>query len=196
MDIGPIQNDCKTRSYDDLLTYNNFGVIKGSIYTITTETVPLPNAANGAEVLGAYYDNWRNTTKSVLGVTGLIGSIAFQPIPKRLARKAREMGGDLIDLDDDVDRIILEFNYSYISSLADEKIDQATQQLYKGSGDLTRKFTEAGKLPQAYLPLFANDGYFRQDYFGRLRTADFARSVRDRYDPEGFFATRTGGFKM
>jgi hypothetical protein len=178
------------------LTYNNFGVIKGSIYTITTETAPLPDASAGAEVLGSIYDNWRNTTKSVIGVPGLIGSIAFQPIPKRMARKAREMGGDLIDLDDDVDRIIFEFNYSYLFSTDDEKIDAATQQLYKGTRDLVTKYQQRGLLPEAYLPLYANDGYFRQDYFGRLRTADFARSVRDRYDPEGFFATRTGGFKM
>ena len=95
-----------------------------------------------------------------------------------------------------MDRIIIEFNYSYLGSLSESKVDVALQQLYKGSGDITRRFQEAGKLPQAYLPLFANDGYYRQDYFGRLRTADFARSVRDRYDPEGFFAARTGGFKM
>jgi hypothetical protein len=196
MDVGPLLNNCKTRDYDELLTYNNFGVIKGSIYTITTETIALPDEANSAEVLGAYYDHWRNTTQSVIATAGLIGSIAWQPIPKRLARKAKEMGGDLIDLDDEVDRIILEFNYSYFFPTADERIDEATQRLYKGTGELSRKFTEEGKVPEAYLPLFANDGYFRQDYFGRLRTADYARSVRDRYDPEGFFATRTGGFKM
>jgi hypothetical protein len=113
LDIGPLSNDCKTRSYHDLMTHNDFAVIKGSIYTITTETTPLPNATVGAEVLGAYYDHWKNVTKSVLGVSGVIGSIAFQPVPKMLARKAREMGGDMIDLDDDVDRIIIEYNYSY-----------------------------------------------------------------------------------
>jgi hypothetical protein len=196
LDIGPLVNNCKTRDYDELLVYNNFGNLKGQVYTITTETFPLPDAANGAEVLGAYYENWENTTKTVLGVPGLIGVMAFQPIPKRMARKAREMGGDLIDLDDDVDRIIIEFNYSYLGGLSEDKVDVALQQLYKGSGAVTKKFQDAGKLPQAYLPLFSNDGYYRQDYFGRLRTADFARSVRDRYDPGGFFASRTGGFKL
>jgi hypothetical protein len=49
-----------------------------------------------------------------------------------------------------------------------------------------------------YLPLFANDGYFRQDYFGRLRPENhaLARRVRDKVDPEGMFARRTGGFKI
>ncbi|KAF2789654.1 FAD-binding domain-containing protein [Melanomma pulvis-pyrius CBS 109.77] len=194
--IGPFVNNCKTRSYYDLLTYNDFAVVKGSIYTIATETTTLPNATVGAEVLGAYYDHWRNTTKSVIGVSGIIGSIAFQPMPKGIARKAQELGGDMIDLDDSVDRIIMEFNYSYWLPTDDATMDAATQTLYGGMKNLITKFTNGGQLPEAYLPLFMNDAYFRQDYFGRLQTQDFARSVRDSYDPEGFFAARTGGWKI
>jgi hypothetical protein len=41
-----------------------------------------------------------------------------------------------------------------------------------------------------------NDGYYRQDYFGRLKTKGFAKQLQQKYDPEGFFVTRTGGFKM
>ncbi|KAF2751701.1 hypothetical protein M011DRAFT_463213 [Sporormia fimetaria CBS 119925] len=191
--IGPLINNAKTRTYADLLTTNNFGVIKGSVYTITTETMPLTKAEDAQKVLGAVYQHWRNTTKSLISTPGLISSMAWQPIPKRLARKARELGGELLDLDDDVDRIILEYNYSYPSQLSDEKVYLALQSLYEGTKDIVDQFTQSGKVPEAYLPLFANDGHFRQDYFGRLRTVDFARSVRDRYDPHGFFADRTGG---
>lgn len=194
--IGPLSNDCKTRTYYDLLSYNDFAIVKGSVYTITTETMPLPDAAAGAEVLGAVYDNWRNTTEGVLDVAGVIGSIAFQPIPKMLARKALDRGGDLIDLDDDVDRLVVEFDYSYLLAADDARMDAATQQLYKGTGDVVERFTASGQLPMAYRPLFANDAYYRQDYFSRIRTADFARSVRDAFDPNSFFAARTGGFKM
>ena len=42
-----------------------------------------------------------------------------------------------------------------------------------------------------------NDAYFREDYWGRLRTAEKARVVRHAVDPEGFFQTRTsGGFRL
>ena len=41
LEIGPLVNDCKTRSYYDLLSYNDFAVVKGSNYIITTETFPL-----------------------------------------------------------------------------------------------------------------------------------------------------------
>ncbi|ORY08724.1 FAD binding domain-containing protein [Clohesyomyces aquaticus] len=195
-DIGPFTNNCKTRSYYDLLSFNNWSVVKGSVYTIATETTPLPNATVGAEVLGAYYSHWRNTTKSVFGVSGVIGSVAFQPMPKLIARKAKERGGDLMNLDDSVDRIIMEFDYSYWLSLDDAKMDDATQRLYSGMRNLITGYTDSGHLPKAYLPLFQNDGYFRQDYFGRLNTVSFARSVREQYDPQDLFADRTGGFKM
>ncbi|KAL1613001.1 hypothetical protein SLS60_001232 [Paraconiothyrium brasiliense] len=193
--IAHVSDNTKTRSYSDLLTFNNFGVIKTEIYTIATEMIPLPSVDVGADFLGAIYDNWRNTTESVIDAAGVIGSIAFQPIPKRLARKAKEAGGDMLDLDDDVDRIILEFDLSWLSTLDSERMDGATQQLYSGSRALVEQYQASGKLPDAYLPLFANDAYHRQDYFGRLRTAEFARAVRDAYDGSGFFASRTGGWK-
>lgn len=194
--IAHLTDDTKTRSYTDLLTHNNFGVIKTEIYTIATEMVPLPSVDVGSDFLGKIYDNWRNTTESVIDAVGLVGSIAFQPIPKRIARKAKEAGGDMIDLDDDIDRMILEFDLSWLSTLDNSRMDTATQKFYSGSKTLVEQFQAEGKLPQGYLPLFANDAYHRQDYFGRLRTADFARSVREAVDPSGFFATRTGGWKM
>jgi hypothetical protein len=34
---------------------------------------------------------------------------------------------------------------------------------YKGTRDLVTGFQQNGKLSEAYLPLFMNDAYFRQD---------------------------------
>jgi hypothetical protein len=153
--IPHLTDDTKSRSYTDLLKHNNFGVIKTEIYTIATETIPLPSVDVGADFLGDIYDNWRNTTESVIDAVGVIGSIAFQPIPKRLARKAKEAGGDMLDLDDDVDRIILEFDLSWLSPLDNKRMDAATQQFYTGSKSLVEQYQASGKLPEAYLPLFA-----------------------------------------
>jgi hypothetical protein len=46
-----------------------------------------------------------------------------------------------------------------------------------------------------YLPLFANDGFVQQDYWGRLKPASraLAQSVAADVDPTGFFRDRTGG---
>lgn len=65
----------------------------GFRYTIGTETTPLPNKIVGAEVMQTLYDNWYNTTKTVLDITGMLGSIAFQPMPKAITSKAKALGG-------------------------------------------------------------------------------------------------------
>ncbi|KAK6863745.1 FAD binding domain-containing protein [Apiospora arundinis] len=160
---------------------------------------PLPSKEHGAEIMGSYLASWRNVSSGVLPVTGLIASVAFQPMPKRLAAKAKSMGGDMLDLDDGVDRIIFEYDYSYWIPSDTEKVDRAMQDTYTGLGNRVKEFQAQDKLPKdAYLPLFMNDGYFRQDYFGRLRPENtaMARRVRDELDPQGMWAGRTGGFKM
>lgn len=65
----------------------------GQRYTIATETTPVPNATVGSDVLQEYYDHWYNVTESVIGVTDVIGSIAFQPVPKAFTEKAKARGG-------------------------------------------------------------------------------------------------------
>lgn len=187
---------CKTRTYLDLLTANNDIVLKGSIYTIANEMTTLPSAQNGAEVLGAMYDHWSNTTDSINEVSGLVGSIAFQPVPKRLAKEARDRGGDLIDLDPDVDRIIMEFDYSYWFATDDATVDDANIRLYSGMKDIVDRFVSNGKLPDAYRPLFMNDAYFRQDVNARYKNPNILRSAASMYDPKGLFADRTKGFPL
>jgi hypothetical protein len=53
-----------------------------------------------------------------------------------------------------------------------------------------------GTLPNVYRPLYMNDIGADQDYWGRLRTRDRALQTRLRYDPKGFFQTRTSGFRL
>lgn len=144
----------------------------------------------------AYYDHWRNTPESIIGVTGLVGSVAFQPMPKANARRARDMGGDLINLDDNVDRIVMEYDYSYILGLDDRIVDAAVVRFFSGMRELVLAFIDNGTLSPAYLPLFMNDAYFCQDYWGRLDTTDFARRIKDHYDPSGFFTQQTAGWKL
>lgn len=100
-------NDCKTRPYADFLKANDLFVFHDFVYTIGTETTPLP-PANRPDMMRAYYDHWHSTAAANSDVFGLVASLAFQPIPKSLASVARSKGGDILDLDDDVDRIMFE----------------------------------------------------------------------------------------
>lgn len=197
--IKPTINSCKTQRYSDLLSGNNWAVIKGSVYTIGTETMPLPSKEDGPEIMQAVYDHWVNVSDTAKFVPGLIASIAFQPMPKRIAQIAKSKGGDMLDLDDDVDRIIVELDYSFLNKADYDQIDLTMRATYNGIGDLVKDYQQSGLLPSdVYLPIFMNDGFYPQDYFGRLRPEklQLAQKVQAEVDPDGFWKERTAGFKI
>lgn len=99
------------RSYAKLLPGNGWAVLRGSVY-IGTETTLLPNKKHGVESRGP----------RVLSVTGLADSVTFQPVPKRSAAKAQSKGDDTLDMDNAVDRIIFEYDWTPLNF---DKIDRA-----------------------------------------------------------------------
>lgn len=196
--LDPLINSCKTRSYGDFLKANNNFVLHGFVYTIGTETTPLP-PADRPDIMKSYWDHWHRTSAARSGVFGLIASLALQPIPKSLATTAQSKGGDLLALDDDVDRIIFELDYSYSFELLDSAgVDEAMVEAYSGLKDLVDGYVGDGSLPDAYRPLFMNDAYFRQDYWGRLRpeSRQLAEDVRASVDPAGVMQTLSQGFHL
>jgi FAD/FMN-containing dehydrogenase len=195
-DIGPTVVSLKTTSMVNLVKSNNWAVLKGSVYTIGTETIPLPRDA-AVEVLPAIHEHWRTVAGSVLPLGGLIASAAFQPFPAQIPRLARESGGDLLDFDEDEDMIILELNYSFLLQTDYAEVDVALQRTYGGVRDIVLSLQRNGTIEEAYTPLFANDAFYRQDYFARLKpeNAQLAKTLADELDPEGVFRTRTGGWK-
>ncbi|KAG0152942.1 FAD dependent oxidoreductase, putative [Penicillium digitatum] len=182
-------------SYYDLLKHNDFFILKGQRYNIATETTPLPNRTVGMAPLQEYYDHFRNVTESVLEVAGVLGSIAFQPMPTTFSQKAKDHGGDLLDIPSDQPYIILELDFSYGLAVDDGKIDAATIELYQGLDHLVHKNVDQGLLPDVHRPLFMNDAYYRQDYWGRLSPESKALALKTckAYDPQGFFQKRTSG---
>jgi hypothetical protein len=104
---------------------------------------------------------------------------------------------DLLDFPTDQDYIIIELDFSYAFGADDAKIDAANQNLYNGFDNIISDNIDKGLLPDVYRPLFMNDAYFRQDYWGRIRTREQALQTRIKYDPDGFFQKRTsGGFRL
>lgn len=196
-DIGPILNTARTRTYADLMAFSNWVVVKGSVVDIATETIPLPSSANKVKVMDDIHAHWRNITSTTLAVPGIIASIAWQPFPKRIAEQARRLSPDLIDADADHDKIIIEMNYSFIPLSEYERMANTMEATYTGVRNRVLAWQADGTLPQTYLPVFMNYGFFRQDYFGRLKASSraLARSVAQAVDPTGFFRDRTGGWK-
>jgi hypothetical protein len=196
-DAGPITNDARVRSYADFVTFSNWVVLPASVVTIATETIPLPSPDNSELVMESIHAFWRNITSQNLLVPGIVASIAYQPFPKRIARLAKEAGGDLIDCDDNEERLIIEMNYAFSLPSDYPKMDQTMQDTYGGIRNKVVAWQKDGTLADEYMPVFMNYAYHRQDYFGRLRPASraLAKRVADEVDPEGLFRDRTGGWK-
>ena len=196
--IGPVLNTCTTTTYLDFVTQEDSLVFMGDVYIIATESTTLPNAEVGLEVMSSYHNYFVDVAMANALVPGLTATMTFQPIPKRLAQKSKANGGDLIDLDDSVDRIFFEFDYSFTSTLSDAQMTVALETLYTGIRERALAFIANGTIPDGYLPLFMNDANYQENYWGRLRpeTLSYAEGVRQKYDPNAFFKERTGGFKL
>ncbi|KAM7217936.1 FAD-binding domain containing protein [Rhypophila decipiens] len=192
----PIVNTCRTRTYADLMAFSNWVIVPASIITIGTETIPLPSSSN-QDILTSIHAHWRNISSTVLTVPGIIASIAFQPFPKTIAAEAQSRSQDLIDVPPDADRMILEINYSFLLPSDYNRMADTMEVTYTGVRERVLAAQAAGRLPDVYLPIFMNYGFFRQDYFGRLKDESraLARRVAERVDPEGLFRGRTGGWK-
>lgn len=193
---GPILSTLRTQTYSELIGGSNWVIVKASVVDIGTETIPLPSVENG-DFMDELHAHWRNISGSVQLEPGIVASIAYQPFPRSIAAAAKERSVDLIDSDDDVDKMIIEMNYSFTLQSDYDKMADTLETTYTGVRDRVLEWTSAGKLPETYLPIFMNYGFYRQDYFGRLKqeNADFARGVADEVDPAGFFRDRTGGFR-
>ncbi|KAF2994869.1 hypothetical protein E8E14_000855 [Neopestalotiopsis sp. 37M] len=192
----PTLNTLRTQTYSELIGGSNWVIVKASVVDIGTETIPLPSAENG-DFMDELHAHWRNVSGSVQLEPGIVASIAYQPFPKQIATAARKRSVDLIDCDEDVDKMIIEMNYSFTLQTDYDKMADTLEATYTGVRDRVLEWTSAGKLPETYLPVFMNYGFFRQDYFGRLKpeNVEFARTVAAQVDPSGFFRDRTGGFR-
>ncbi|KAL5116777.1 hypothetical protein ACEQ8H_005389 [Pleosporales sp. CAS-2024a] len=196
-DINPLLDTTRTRTYADLMALSNWVIVKASVVDIATETIPIPSAENAVEVMEGLHNHWRNISDTTLLVPGIVASIAWQPFQKRIAQKARELSPDLIEADDLVHRIIIEMNYAFVPQSLYENMADTMTVTYQGVRSRVLAWQDQGILPEAYLPLFMNYGFYRQDYFGRLKPENraLARRVSEEVDPVAFFRDRTGGWK-
>ncbi|KKF92680.1 Bifunctional solanapyrone synthase [Ceratocystis platani] len=195
---GVILDTTRKRSYRDLITANSWGSQNGLVFTIGTETFANPTVEHAKEVYNAIHQSWMPVSQSVQDVKGSIGVISYQPIPRAMARLARELGGDMIGLTDDVDRIIVEVNYGHLLHSEYDRMGGATQQTIDNMSSAIDRLVAEGKIPNAARPLFMNDGFRSQDIFARYgpESQQLARKVSAEVDPMGIIQKRTGGFKV
>lgn len=197
-DVGPppTLNTCRVQTYAELIGGSNWVIVKASVVDISTETIPMPSAAN-ADFMDEVHAHWRNVSGTTQLQPGIVASIAYQPFQRRIAEMARRGGGDLIDADPDMDRLIIEINYSFVLQSEYDHMADTVEATYTGVKSLVTEWQGAGRLPTGYLPIFMNYAFYRQNYFGRLKPESRALAARvsAEVDPDGFFRDRTGGFR-
>jgi len=130
-----------------------------------------------------------------------------QPMQALIAQASVNAGGDAINLDPgNGDRVWIDLLVSWetaaVDTVADDimvnlqtNIDTYTQQRYPGVPN-TRYV--AGDLSyEEYNPIYLNDAMFDQKPMQTYGGTSYARlkAIQKAVDPEGFFPTRTGGFK-
>ncbi|KAL5396522.1 hypothetical protein PMIN06_001612 [Paraphaeosphaeria minitans] len=196
-DVNPVLDTTRTRTYADLMALSNWVVLKGEVVDIATETIPIPSAEDEVKVMENLHNHWRNITDTTLLEVGIVASIAWQPFPRAIAREARARSPDLIDADDSVDQIIIEMNYAFTLQSSYDKMANTMEATYGGVRERVLGWQEDGTLQESYNPVFMNYGFFRQDYFGRLKPENraLAKRVQEQVDPDGLFRTRTGGWR-
>lgn len=195
-DVNPLLDTTRERTYADLMALSNWVVLKGEVVDISTETVPIPSESD-VGIMEELHKHWRNVTETTLLEPGIVASIAWQPFPKAIAREARKRSPDLIDADESVHQIIIEMNYAFTLQSSYDRMADTMEATYGGVRTRVQGWQEDGTLPKSYNPIFMNYGFFRQDYFGRLKPENraLAKRVQAEVDPDGLFRTRTGGWR-
>ncbi|EGE08034.1 hypothetical protein TEQG_07100 [Trichophyton equinum CBS 127.97] len=197
--IPNVRNTVKRQSYHSLMLANDEYIRHGNRFSIGAETSVNPSGAHGYGIFKSFIDHWNNVTDDFIDIPGSVSSLALQPLPRSISTKAKESGGDVAGFDPRYDYMLLQIAVSWNSSTSDSVIEEATRKYYAVQGEMIKQFTDEGKLPKAYRPLYLNDLNANQDFWGRVApsTREKALAVRRAVDPTLLFQNRvTGGFRL
>ncbi|KIN06284.1 hypothetical protein OIDMADRAFT_155290 [Oidiodendron maius Zn] len=206
-------DNAKVQTYSELLNGDDNANLYGLRYLIRGTTLPNLPGTTGQSLYNGHYAQWKEyvMTQGVLN-PGFIFSIAFQPMPYLIPAQSVAAGGNALGMTPESgDHMWMEYDISWLTSLADDTAHSMSMNItatveewaktnfagilpshYKGPTD------HAGLENAEYTAIFMNDAMYDQlplqsyDNNGYARLTAIQRAV----DPDGFFSTRTGGFKL
>lgn len=206
--IIPIADQVSKQSYYDIANTNDQFNIYGLRYIYRAETIPNLPGMQGTDLYNAIYNNWlaEIVSQDTL-LPGFTFSIGYQPMLGLTAAVSVAAGGDIIGLDPgNGDRNWLIFTVSWETAAGDATADSLATTLtnqavncskFHYAGTRTTRYEEENLNYEKYDPIYSNDATFDQVPYQTYPWNNYARlnAIQRKYDPSGFFATRTDGFK-
>jgi hypothetical protein len=124
-------------------------------------------------------------------------SVDFQPLPSVIGKFSESKGRNAMGLSSsDPDRIILIYQGAWNLPTDDELAYSIAGQITAWLDEVVPVWVEeAGLLRDMYMPLFMNDAMWDQPVTQSYRDYEKFKALQRQVDPQGLFATRTGGFK-
>ncbi|EFR02281.1 FAD binding domain-containing protein [Nannizzia gypsea CBS 118893] len=189
----------RDRVIHSLMLANDEYIHHGSRFAISAETASPIRPARLRYFQVFLFDPLNNVTDQFIGIPSSASSFVLQPLPRSITTKAKESGGDVAGFDPKFDYMLMQIAISWNSSSSDAAIEKANRKYYTLQGEMIKQYTNEGKLPKAYTPLYLNDLNAEQDFWGRVApsTRQKAQAVRRAVDPDLFFQDRaTGVFRL
>ncbi|KAH7032680.1 FAD binding domain-containing protein [Microdochium trichocladiopsis] len=178
-----------TRTYADLLKSNGESArLLNARVSFRTYTIPF--IPSNPSIYTAIRDKYTELASPLRASAQF--SVDFQPLPSIVGASSDAAGGNAMGLrGSDPDRLILEFQGSWTTSLDDAKGYAVSRAMTEWLDEMVPVWLAE----ERYLPLFMNDAAGDQNVTGSYR--DYARfsELQRGMDPRGMFARRLGGFK-
>lgn len=211
--IEALVSTTETKSYYDMSNEAGGAALVGFGNSFREITYPNLPESEMVEFLNTYWNTTYERTLTdglqTLGLDIQITGFTPQPLSVRVVKASNAQGENALGLDpDNGDRIWIENQFLwgsgalckercpvYAEGILDElltmhkaKYANVKPTNYK-SGDIS--FTN-------YNPLFMNDAAPNQDPYASYGAKNLAKlkAAKQKYDPNGFFTTRQGGFKL
>jgi hypothetical protein len=142
---------------------------------------------------------------------GFIFSLAFQPMPAIIPALSQAAGGNALGMSPiSGDHIWMEYDISWLTALGDdpahamainitETVDAWAESTYAGIEPTHYGGPKAGETleKEEYRPIFMNDAMYDQLPAESYENNGYKKlkAIQKEVDPDGFFPSRTGGFK-
>lgn len=124
-------------------------------------------------------------------------SVDFQPFPSVIGKFSESAGGNAYGLSSsDADLIILEIQSSWALIEDDAVAYDLSKQLTDWLDEEVPKWLDEAGMSDVYRPLYLNDAAGDQPVMQSWKDYAKLKALQEKYDPNGLFSSRTGGFKF